>query len=997
MTAIAVVLTALSRVAHAGPEGGKVVAGSADISQAGNITNINQSSNRAIINWQGFSVGKQETVNFNQPNSSSVTLNRVIGNETSVISGALNANGRVFIVNSAGVLFSKSSQVNVGGLVASTLDISNSDFMAGRYTFSGNSKASVVNQGNIRAHDGGYVALLGKTVSNDGAIVATLGTVAMSAGEKITLNFGGDSLVNVTIDRGTLNALVENKRAIRADGGRVIMTARAADALLSAQVNNTGIVQARTIAALKGGSAKGGSVKVGTIKIHAYGGTAKVAGTLDASAPNGGDGGFIETSGDKVQIADSALITTIATYGKGGTWLIDPTDFTIAAHGGDITGAALSNQLANNGSVIIEAATMGNRGTNGDIFVNDAVTWSTNSTLTLTAVRDININAPITATGNTAGLVMNFGRNYNIQTLASYSGAVLDRRGEPVTNQAPSGTQYGSVTLSGAGASLTMNGQSYTLIHSMADLAAKMNANPNGLYALAQNLDAGGTTYNGAVVTNFAGTFAGLGHTITNLNIDAPVDGGTTLTGLIGEVLSGSRVRDIGLLNVQIDGRENVGALAGMNRGVISHVYVTGAVTGAVNVGGLVGYNTAGTVTDSYASVAVTGSSDYTAFNFIGGLVGRNFGATATVIRSHATGDVTSEIVTPSNNTNIGGLVGGNQNGTIADSYSQGAVKVSATATSVGGLVGLTGGPTGTIRNSFATGHVTGGYSEVGGLAGQNYAGGRILNSYATGNVTGGPDGTSMHFGGLVGFNNGSTSTISDSHATGSVTVSGHTAGGLVGNNGGTISNSYATGNINGSAISSGMGGLAGSNAGTITGSHATGNVSGETAGGLVGGNTGTIRDSYATGSVRSRIGGGGGLVYVSTGTITNSTYRDVAAERAEAATRTANAISNDAQMSATTPPDTRASRAGTGATSTPTSAAIDDTFRAIEDNARGDDERRERERRRAAAAKKADQKKGPGAGGGFAPTIRSIDVDGQRFDLQNNPAQKSAPGPKGQ
>jgi filamentous hemagglutinin family protein len=141
MTAVAALMI-LQHPVHAGPTGGSVVAGSAGIQQSGNTTNINQSSNSAIINWQGFSIGAKETVNFNQPGSSSVTLNRVIGNETSVINGALNANGQVFIVNSAGVLFGKGAQVNVGGLVASTLDITNANFMAGNYTFSGNSSAS---------------------------------------------------------------------------------------------------------------------------------------------------------------------------------------------------------------------------------------------------------------------------------------------------------------------------------------------------------------------------------------------------------------------------------------------------------------------------------------------------------------------------------------------------------------------------------------------------------------------------------------------------------------------------------------------------------------------------------------------------------------------------------------------------------------------------------------------------------------------------------------
>jgi len=119
----------------AAPTGGSVTSGTASIDQSGAVTNINQSSNRATINWQGFSVGQGETVNFNQPSASSITLNRVIGNEQSFIQGAVNANGQVFIINSNGVLFAPGSQVNTGGLVASTLDITDADFQAGRYAF----------------------------------------------------------------------------------------------------------------------------------------------------------------------------------------------------------------------------------------------------------------------------------------------------------------------------------------------------------------------------------------------------------------------------------------------------------------------------------------------------------------------------------------------------------------------------------------------------------------------------------------------------------------------------------------------------------------------------------------------------------------------------------------------------------------------------------------------------------------------------------------------
>jgi len=232
----------------AAPTDGVVVSGDATIGQAGAVTTITQSTPKAAINWQGFSIGSGETVNFLQPDSSSITLNRVLGNERSVIDGALNANGQIFLINSNGVLFNHGSSVNVGGLVASTLDIKNEDFNAGNYVFQGNGgSGSIINMGTLSAADHGYVALLGKEALNQGVISATLGTAALGAGDKITLNFNGDSLVSVSIDQGALNALVENRQAIHADGGKVFLTARAADELIGSQVNNSGVVEARTL------------------------------------------------------------------------------------------------------------------------------------------------------------------------------------------------------------------------------------------------------------------------------------------------------------------------------------------------------------------------------------------------------------------------------------------------------------------------------------------------------------------------------------------------------------------------------------------------------------------------------------------------------------------------------------------------------------------------------------------------------------------------------
>ena len=394
----------------ASPTDGAVVSGSAEIGQSGGVTNITQHTPKAAINWKDFSVGRGESVNFHQPDSSSITLNRVLGNERSVIQGSLNANGKIFLINSNGILFTRDSSVNAAGLVASTLNIRNKDFEAGRYVFQGNGgSGAVINMGTLSAADQGYVALLGKEALNHGVIVATRGTAALSAGEKITLNFNGDSLLSVSIDRGALNALVENRQAIYADGGKVFLTARAADELLGSQVNNTGVVEAQTLGDLKG-----------EIVAHAHGGTTHIDGTLDASAPNGGDGGFIETSGDKVKIADSARITTRAAAGKTGNLLIDPDGFTIAASGGDMTGKVASEALASNNLTL--ESTQGS-GSNGDINVNDVVSWSSNSILGLNATHSVNINAPVT--GANGGLTLIAGADVNFNAPSSANVATL--------------------------------------------------------------------------------------------------------------------------------------------------------------------------------------------------------------------------------------------------------------------------------------------------------------------------------------------------------------------------------------------------------------------------------------------------------------------------------------------------------------------------------------------------------------------------------------------
>lgn len=382
------------------PSGGQVTAGQASIQAQGNTMDIVQASQRAAINWQSFNIGSAATVNFVQPNAQAITLNRVVGNERAVIDGALNANGQVWILSAKGVLFNRGAQVNTGGLLATTMNISDEDFMAGRSTFQRNgSTGSVINLGTINAAEGGYVALLGQQVVNEGVITARLGTAVMAAGDQVSLNFNGSSLVGVTVERGVLDALVENKHAIVADGGLVVLTAKGLDEVMATVVNNTGEVRAQTIGEKEG-------------RIYLLGTGAQdrvaVAGKLDASAPTRGNGGFVETSAARVSFAPDVQITTRSAQGQHGTWLIDPNDFTIAASGGDITGATLAANLANN-NVIIESVNGGTSG-NGDIFVNDDVlkTAGGDTTLTLKAERSISIqqNRTISSTSGKLGVYL---------------------------------------------------------------------------------------------------------------------------------------------------------------------------------------------------------------------------------------------------------------------------------------------------------------------------------------------------------------------------------------------------------------------------------------------------------------------------------------------------------------------------------------------------------------------------------------------------------------
>ncbi|RQV11161.1 filamentous hemagglutinin N-terminal domain-containing protein, partial [Burkholderia cenocepacia] len=251
--------------AFALPTGENITAGKADIIREndGKSMSINQHTDKLITNWNDFSIAGNERVAFHQPGKTSIALNRVVGNNGSQIQGQLDANGKVFLVNPNGVLFGSGAQINVGGLVASTQNIADADFLAGNYRFSGNSTASIVNDGHITAADGGSVALLGARVSNNGVIQAKMGRVALGAGNAFKVNFDGNDLLSLQVEGGAVDAQATNGGLLKADGGEVLMTAHAAGNLLNAVVNNTGTIEAKGLANRAGKiTLDGGTVKV---------------------------------------------------------------------------------------------------------------------------------------------------------------------------------------------------------------------------------------------------------------------------------------------------------------------------------------------------------------------------------------------------------------------------------------------------------------------------------------------------------------------------------------------------------------------------------------------------------------------------------------------------------------------------------------------------------------------------------------------------------------
>ena len=806
------------------PTGGLVVSGQSTISQNGNLLNIQQTTQKSIINWNTYNIGANAAVNYVQPNASAISLNRVLSADPSFIFGHLNANGQVWLINPNGVLFGQSAQVNVGGLLASTLNIADEDFLSGNYRFTGstsNNSASVVNMGSIVANNGGYVAMLAPEVRNEGIITALQGASVLAAGDAITLDFNGNNLINVQVDSASINTLIENKNLIKVGNGQVIMSTRAADGLITSVINNSGRIEADSMVSdggvvrLTGAKTiinsgeitaqssvgKGGTVHMLGENVGVFG-----AGSINASGKTGG--GTILVGGDfqgnnaniqnaqKTFISQNAKLTADATdTGNGGKVIVWADDITryygsISAKGGvnggnggfaEVSGKRLLNFL---GGADLSAA----QGSGGYLLLDPL-----NITLT-------------TADANTAGFT----------PPGDITEAFLEDAGLTSTFNVNAGGSFAGIT---AGSTIIMQATNDITVASAFNLATATGTANNSLVLQARN----------NINVNAALTATGTGSINLTANDDAIGGGNVNIAATVSAQSGGITMSGVNITRTAGD-ITSIGA-SGLNGGNIN-MTATGAIAlggatvsnnggGLVAVGGNAGnINMVAGTGFSMAGAIISGGPASLGANTAGGNGGN-------VSISSTTGNVSTGAIT----TNGGNAGAGTANGSNA-----GNISVVATTGNVitGNLTARTGlaagtGASGAVANVSASGvNVTLAAVDTSGQALSNGNGGSITAN-ATGiltlngavNSSGGTviTGNAGKNAGAINFTGGSIA----SAVAGNITASGSNGLGAnqAGGNGAAV-NLTATGAISARAISANGGNgvatnAAGGNAGSIS------------------------------------------------------------------------------------------------------------------------------------------------------------------------------------
>ncbi len=600
LMALSLAALSLSSPALSQPQDGRVVSGQAVIQGGPGGLTIRQGTDKAILEWRSFSIPASQFVRFLQPSQTSAVLNRVTGVNPSLILGELSANGRVFLVNPSGIVFGPTATVNVGSLFATTMQLSNQDFLDGRSTFTPDPSrpdSFVINQGAIQAADGGYVVLMAPLVSNQGSIVARLGTVTLAAVPRTTVNFDGQGLVHYVVPStpgqdvvlpadlvndviGSLVAssttdasgvelqdgqvrligaggMALNAGRIEASGGQVGLQGDRVGLLGPAAVDVSAPSRAGRVELRGERYAYVGSEAIiradateqgdgGEVRVLA-GDSAVVDGLVSVrGGPQGGDGGFLETSAGRVSLNRAPDLA--APEGKAGTWLIDPNNIAVSLLGAAgmtdsnpfvsltdnaaILPSTLENALAMGGTVIVQTGTGAPDLEPGDISVLDPInplTTTATSKLLLQAHNNIVVAAPI---GGQAPLNVELQANW----LGSTAGDVVlaansQTGGGNITTLGGSFTASGSDFIQDPGLLLATSGGNVQLTQTgSVALNGLVDAGPGSVAVQAGGqVSASGVTAQALDVQ--AGGNAQINSQVSQLSLDTPMDAVLANTG----------------------------------------------------------------------------------------------------------------------------------------------------------------------------------------------------------------------------------------------------------------------------------------------------------------------------------------------------------------------------------------------------------------------------------------------------------------------------------
>jgi filamentous hemagglutinin family protein len=690
------------------PSGGHFVAGNGSINGNATSLTINQTSNRGVIDWTGFSIGNGNRVTIR--NGMGATLNRVTGADPSLILGTLSATGSVYLINPQGVVIGNNGVVAAGGrFVASTLGTDNASFMnGGPLTLSGTTNASVINLGKIASSHGDVFLIATNDVVNLGTVSAPKGTAEFAAGKAVLLRDSSTSR-QVFVQRSSGGTVV-NAGTVKA----AQINLQAADGNIFALAGNHAVLRAN-------GTAK----RDGHVWLVAGRGNVTIDGTIEARNANGG-GGTVDTSAANLLIADGANSTALV---RANRWNITVPSFTIDAPTAPVFKRSLDKGTS------IDVRTTGAAGASGDIDVAASIHWIGAASLTLAAYRSLTIDAAAklkncgsgnltlradsSAIDNGGGIANNGTVDWS--TSRGIVGAFYDMNGSYKPGTLLTNRSWTSPRYSGLVTQIT----GYKLVNSLADLT-NVAADLAGNYALGRDIDASATSSGsytpiGNDSTPFTGQFDGQGHAIHSLSLYAETQyEDPAYLGLFGTLGARAIVRNLTVNGTSsiagapyvdepaggyFDAQGDEGILAAHNYGTILRVNTSGSMGGFwssgndTTAGGLVGVNH-GTIERSSSSVTndTLGTS--------GGLVGENDGA---IEQSYSSGSVSGYQIGTSHSGGStavpGGLVGVN-NGSISQSYETGAVTNSCyySPCGAGGLVDINNG---TISQSFTSGAVT--------------------------------------------------------------------------------------------------------------------------------------------------------------------------------------------------------------------------------------------------------------------------------------------------